>query len=790
MLPRKGHVLFVVLAVIMLFGLGQVASAQVEVNVMPDSDIRPYAWVGRNLPVWGNVTGGVAPYTYEWAFGDATPNASGAVSDPKHILVGHTYAAAGTYFATLTVTDNVGASDSDMVRIRVLPGITIDAQVSAAVQDGLRYLYLNQRANGSWSGSWYASYAYVGGTGIAVLAFEEQGCLPSDDPTEYIYSDCIQAGLDYMFMEAVYQTVDAASDTHNGNGQGVRFETPYTHDIRRPTYEVGIAMMAIVATGTPGEIITVGPLAGQTYQYAIEEATDWCAFAQNDSGYYGGGWRYTDNYGSSDNSVSQWPAIGLEAAETMWGTTTPAFVKDRLLNNWLVNTQHPTNGGFGYAGTDTNMARSGGGFCELAYCDVPASDSRVQNVLGYLANGWLWTGYSGNRNNLYAMYGIAKGARTSLPPVTMIGGRDWQDDYNDWLVADQNYSLSGGSWWSSAPYGSNEGNTGFAVLVLSPGVFELPPVADAGPNQDMPSETDIDFDGSGSYHQNPNESIVAWEWDIDDSDGVSFNPPDLTGSEPTLVGGYPELGFDYPVVVTLRVTGSGGLTDTDTVLVNITSANVPPIADAGGPYYGEINQLITFDGSASYDPNEGPPLNDSIVSWEWDMDGDGQYDDASGETVQWSWPTSHSGVIGLKVTDSFGASGTASAEYTTIAVSELWIVEYRWSTQTVPPYTMTVNPDGSIELEASMGVRIENRGNGDAFNVTATLVDVPDNVTILDGDLSFGDVGAKKTEWSEDDFGIRIISTGPADNTVWWDIEWDDAAGSHHIMVNVPMFGP
>jgi hypothetical protein len=332
-------------------------------------------------------------------------------------------------------------------------------------------------------------------------------------------------------------------------------------------------------------------------------------------------------------------------------------------------------------------------------------------------------------------------------------------------------------------------NTGFAVLILLPKFFG--PIADAGPDQDMPPETDVTFDGTGSYHTNPGESIVAWDWDIDDSDGVSFSPPDLTGSEPTLIGGYPELGMDYSVTVTLRVTGSNGLTDTDVMMVNITSGNVPPIADAGGPYYGEVNELITFDGSASYDPNEGPPLDDHIVSWEWDMDGDGQYDDASGETIQWSWSTPHSGVIGLKVTDSFGESGTASAEYTTVAVSELWIIEYRWSTQTSPPYTMTPNPDGSITLDAWMEVQIENRGTGDAFNVTATLVDVPDYVTILDGDVSFGDVPSHFTKWSEDDFGISVICRGPTpDDTVWWDIEWDDLGGHHHLMQNVPMFGP
>jgi PKD repeat protein len=45
------------------------------------------------------VSGGTAPYTYDWNFGDSTTHS--ATANPSHI-----YATAGTYSATLTVTDS------------------------------------------------------------------------------------------------------------------------------------------------------------------------------------------------------------------------------------------------------------------------------------------------------------------------------------------------------------------------------------------------------------------------------------------------------------------------------------------------------------------------------------------------------------------------------------------------------------------------------------------------------------------------------------------------------------
>jgi len=88
----------------------------------------------------------------------------------------------------------------------------------------------------------------------------------------------------------------------------------------------------------------------------------------------------------------------------------------------------------------------------------------------------------------------------------------------------------------------------------------------------------------------------------------------------------------------------------------------PPVADADGPYTAQQCRTITLDGSGSHDPNgelyadPDHPWHSEIVSWEWDFNNDGLYDDASGETAIWSSCDLDLHVVGLKVTNSFGES--------------------------------------------------------------------------------------------------------------------------------------
>ena len=81
--------------------------------------------------------------------------------------------------------------------------------------------------------------------------------------------------------------------------------------------------------------------------------------------------------------------------------------------------------------------------------------------------------------------------------------------------------------------------------------------------------------------------------------------------------------------------------------------NKPPIADAGGPYYGITNENIDLNASNSYDPDH------YIESWHWDF-GDGT--SGYGEIVKHSYSKAGYYSVILVVTDTIGALSNDTAD--------------------------------------------------------------------------------------------------------------------------------
>ncbi|MBU2676265.1 MAG: cadherin-like domain-containing protein, partial [Gammaproteobacteria bacterium] len=178
--------------------------------------------------------------------------------------------------------------------------------------------------------------------------------------------------------------------------------------------------------------------------------------------------------------------------------------------------------------------------------------------------------------------------------------------------------------------------------------LQAPPVADAGGPYSGDEGSGITLDGSGST--DADDDIVAYEWDFDGDDAYN----DASGVNATynaVASGVYTIG--------LRVTDGAGASDTATATVTVN--NVAPTADAGGPYDGLVGIDVVLDASASSDPG-----ND-IVAYDWDLNNDGSYDDASGISTTFNSAASGAFLVGLRVTDADGAIDAATA---TISVGQ------------------------------------------------------------------------------------------------------------------------
>ncbi len=82
-----------------------------------------------------------------------------------------------------------------------------------------------------------------------------------------------------------------------------------------------------------------------------------------------------------------------------------------------------------------------------------------------------------------------------------------------------------------------------------------------------------------------------------------------------------------------------------------SGSDVFPSAAAGGPYRTDGSGLVRLDASASSAGRDGA----RTVSADWDVDGDGQYDDASGFTVETTVGTTRT--VAVRVTDADGKAG-------------------------------------------------------------------------------------------------------------------------------------
>jgi len=95
----------------------------------------------------------------------------------------------------------------------------------------------------------------------------------------------------------------------------------------------------------------------------------------------------------------------------------------------------------------------------------------------------------------------------------------------------------------------------------------------------------------------------------------------------------------------------------------VTVGNITPTADAGGPYSVYRGSRVTLDASGSTSPGH------AIVSYLWDLDGDGQYDDAFSATVVIEAADVGVFALAVRVIDDGGRVDDDDAQLTVLATT-------------------------------------------------------------------------------------------------------------------------
>ena len=328
------------------------------------------------------------------------------------------------------------------------------------------------------------------------------------------------------------------------------------------------------------------------------------------------------------------------------------------------------------------------------------------------------------------MYAVMKAMRIPEPDITSItefdctipgqtiNNFDWYYPPNTepheglahYIVRTQQ---SNGSWDDVA--GPNqvldEFSTGWRILILLKGVATIPPnavICDCD-EQEYNLNQDVHLSGSCSYHPDITRHIVSYEWDLD-NDG-EFD--DATGETVTITGGFPETNL-YPV--TLRVTDDnpeGAQTSTYTCQIDVHPPSHCPHAFAGGPYIGWVGTPVTFDASAS-----------------WDLDNDGEFDDAVGINPQWTWSDPYFGVIGLRVTDAAGQFDPCEDEdFTTVEIGN---------------HAPVSDPNGPYPASANSCINLDGTGS---YDPDAAGGDTISYAWDLDNDGEFDDSSDAQPEF-------------------------------------------
>lgn len=255
-------------------------------------------------------------------------------------------------------------------------------------------------------------------------------------------------------------------------------------------------------------------------------------------------------------------------------------------------------------------------FAATAY-DVYGNESSFSEEIAYAVNNKPPVAEAGPDQNIPAGHSVILSAANSYDPDGGIISYVWtQTQGTAVALSDSNAVVPS----FVAPYIGPTGEALKFTLTVTDGygvqsvdtcsvnvvAENLPPVADAGPEQTVQEWAVVMLDGSKST--DPGDGVAAYAWEQIGGPSVELHDADL--AQPTFVA--PDVEQEgVSLVFQMTVMDLSGLQSVDTCVVNVAWVNLPPVAKAGPNKYVKTGTTVTLDGTASTDPDDG------IASYHW-----------------------------------------------------------------------------------------------------------------------------------------------------------------------------
>ncbi len=625
-MKSKTNKLAVLGSLLLLSISGAAMAVQPEVKTVPWVATNPLiphdTWSGKSISLKGTANVQGANFTYSWDFGDGSPTSDGIVSNQYNIGVSHTYTgSAGDIFtARLTVEDtNTGESDSEIYLVQI-QAQSLDVEVNVAIDEGLWYLHRTMRRFD------------LAGPPAQQAGDWDQGTSCGSFCASSTWHAVTPANVTAFFV--------------NGHLETGAVTNPYTETVQRAMKMVfeNLQVSTIPTSQTNG-LGTFNPDAnGNTQGIEINQSDDF---------YQGGTF--------IDAIVASGTPAALATTGPAAGRTYADIVQDMV--DFYSYCQYDTTGGGGWRYSCNQFPD--GSAAQWAAIGMIAAERQFGAIIPQIVKDWnrVWIDTSHNETTGVAGYTSTSPiwgpyATTPSAMVQMVMDGIGRGDATGWWDISETY-LRNNFANAGTSYSNNIKNYYYGLFSFTKSMLLH----------------DANGDGIAeplSLLQSSTAGVTPIDWY---SAQVSQGDP-TDGVARTLVDDQHPSGYWY--AHNASSTQYPFETAWAIIMLNRTvfASGVPVAVAQALPNPAVAGQVIVLDGSTSFsqDPSK------SIDSWEWDLDNDGAFDDATGPTTTISFPVVGDYPIGLRVTD----NGSPELHDDAIIIVKV----------STPPLAPTADPDG------------------------------------------------------------------------------------------------